>query len=35
MGGEGTVQATLDAYRQGKLPAATEAAACPGHHGQE
>jgi predicted Fe-Mo cluster-binding NifX family protein len=32
MGAEGTVQEAVDAHRQGKLPAATEAAACPGHH---
>ena len=32
MGAEGTVQEAMDAPRQGKLPAATEAAACPGHH---
>lgn len=32
MGAEGTVQDALEEYRQGKLPVATEAAACPGHH---
>jgi predicted Fe-Mo cluster-binding NifX family protein len=32
MGAEGTVQETMDTHRQGKLPAASEAAACPGHH---
>ena len=32
MGAEGTVREAIDAHRQGKLPAASEAAACPGHH---
>jgi predicted Fe-Mo cluster-binding NifX family protein len=32
MGAEGTVQEAIEAHRQGKLPPATEAAACPGHH---
>ena len=32
MGAEGTVQDAIEAYRQGQLPVATEAAACPGHH---
>ena len=32
MGAEGTVQETIEAHRNGKLSAATEAAACPGHH---
>ena len=32
MGAEGTVQEAIEAHRQGQLQAATEAAACPGHH---
>lgn len=32
MGAEGTVQETLDAYREGTLPVASEDAACKEHH---
>lgn len=31
MDAQGTVQEAIDAHRRGELPAATEAAACPGH----